>query len=115
MIKKIVYVYIIFLSFDYLKFINHIKVKIKNKFANKINMNSYNPTGFVLTKSFDNHKEFNEYLTQNLTFATEKSSLINCSICKAKNHKMRYKIGRCNDKTCNSGDIPCARQIKILQ
>jgi hypothetical protein len=72
-------------------------------------MNSYKPTGFFHAKSFDSHKDFNEYSSQNLSFCTEKSSLINCSICKCKTHKMRYKIGRCNDKTCNLGDEPCAR------
>jgi hypothetical protein len=27
---------------------------------------------------------------------------------------MRYKIGRCNDNTCNNTDEPCERKVKIL-
>jgi hypothetical protein len=37
-----------------------------------------------------------------------------CSMCHSKTHKMRYKIGRCNDKTCNNADAPCERIVKIL-
>ena len=48
-----------------------------------------------------------------MTFSIEKSSLINCSICRSRNHKMRYKIGRCNDKLCNLNES-CYRQVKIL-
>ena len=76
-------------------------------------MNSYNTDGFSLSQTFDSHKEFNDYVKQRISFSTEKSSLINCSICKTKNHKMRYKTGRCNDKSCNS-QIACERRVKIL-
>jgi hypothetical protein len=70
---------------------------------------------FSLIQTFDTHKEFNEYLiAENIYFATEKSSLINCSMCRSKTHKLRYKIGRCNDNTCNNTDEPCERKVKIL-
>ena len=63
--------------------------------------------GFELVRTFVSHKEVNDYLKAKMTFTIEKSSLINCSICRSRNHKMRYKIGRCNDESCN-------RQVKIL-
>ena len=70
---------------------------------------------FSLIQTFDSHKEFNEYLiAESIYFATEKSSLMNCSMCNSKTHKMRYKIGRCNDNTCNNTDEPCERKVKIL-
>ena len=68
---------------------------------------------FDLRATFNSHKEFNEYIREKITFATEKSCLMNCSICRSNSHKMRYKIGRCNDKNCNS-DEACNRTIKIL-
>ena len=61
-------------------------------------MNSYKFDGFTLECTFDTHKEFNEYVNERITFSTEKSSLINCSICKSRNQKMRYKIARCNKR-----------------
>jgi hypothetical protein len=76
-------------------------------------MKSYKFDGFSLKNTFESHKEFNEFLKSRITFATLKSSLINCSICKSRNHKMRYKIGRCNDVNCNK-DFQCELQVKIL-
>ena len=63
--------------------------------------------GFELVRTFVSHKEVNDYLKAKMTFTIEKSSLINCSICRSRNHKMRYKIGRCNDESWN-------RKVKIL-
>jgi hypothetical protein len=77
-------------------------------------MNSYKFDGFSLKNTFESHKEFNEFLKSRITFATLKSSLINCSICKSRNHKMRYKIGRCNDVNCNfkTNSIVTLKQIQ---
>ncbi len=70
--------------------------------------------GYKLSATFDTHKEFNEYIkTEKISFAIEKSSLIKCSICNSSTHQMRYKIARCNDKSCNSENA-CERQIKLL-
>jgi hypothetical protein len=71
---------------------------------------------FSLIQTFDTHKEFNEYLiAESMYFATEKSSLMNCSMCRSKTHKLRYKIGRCNDNTCNNTDEPCEHKVKETQ
>ena len=72
-----------------------------------------NANDFTLKEAFLTHREFNEYLKKTITFSTEKSNLVNCSLCHSRNHKMRYKIGRCNDKNCNK-DFQCERQVKIL-
>ncbi len=76
-------------------------------------MNSYKFDIFDIKNTFHTHKKFNEFLKNRITFATQKSSLINFSICKARNHKMRYKIGRCNDVNCNK-DFPSELQVEIL-
>jgi hypothetical protein len=68
---------------------------------------------FLHRETFNTHKEFNEFTNKRLSFSIQKSSLVNCSICKSKTHKMRYKLARCNDKTCNNVDA-CPREVKIL-
>jgi hypothetical protein len=76
-------------------------------------MNSHKGSEFKCEAIFNSHKEFNDYVKKRLTFAIAKSSLVNCTICKARNHKMRYKLGRCNDKSCIS-EYACEREIKLL-
>jgi hypothetical protein len=63
-------------------------------------MNSHKD-GYKCEATFNSYKEFNDYTKQRLTFSITKSSLVKCTICQSRNHKMRYKLGRCNAKSCN--------------
>ena len=66
--------------------------------------------------SFNSKIEVTSFLDSQISTANRRSQPVNCTLCEnnVDNHRMNYKIFKCNSDTCNS-DGSCLFQYRLLE